>query len=72
MAVNFLFQVVPGKRFNDVVRKIGVSLTTVCMGLPSYQDVTVDGSGLYGVGEIRLMPDLSTKRRIPWYLDSLL
>ncbi|KAF7818658.1 protein fluG [Senna tora] len=58
-------RVVPAKRFNQVVKN-GVGLTSACMGLPSYGDVTTDGSGLTGVGEIKLMPDLSTQRRIPW------
>ncbi|CAN1275941.1 Protein fluG [Linum perenne] len=57
---------IPAKRFNDVVKRNGVGLTFACMGMPSYIDAPADGSNLTGTGEIRLMPDLSTKRKIPW------
>lgn len=60
-------QVVPAKRFNDVVMKNGIGLTFACMGMTSFTDGPADETNLTGVGEIRLMPDLSTKWRIPWY-----
>ncbi|PIA37132.1 hypothetical protein AQUCO_03000006v1 [Aquilegia coerulea] len=56
---------VPAKRFGTVV-KDGVGLTVASMALRSSVDAPADGSGLTGVGEIRLIPDLSTKCRIPW------
>ncbi|KAI9086321.1 hypothetical protein K1719_031775 [Acacia pycnantha] len=59
-------RVVPGKRFNDVFRVHGVGLASTVITMPSYFDTTIEGSGLNAVGEVTLMPDLSTKRRIPW------
>ncbi|CAI0469343.1 unnamed protein product [Linum tenue] len=59
-------RVVPAKRFNDIVKNNGVGLTFACMGMASYIDAPADGSNLTGTGEIRLMPELSTKRKIPW------
>lgn len=41
------------------------------MGMPSFTDGPAEESKLTGVGEIRLIPDLSTKRRIPWYKNAL-
>ncbi|KOM28178.1 hypothetical protein LR48_Vigan511s000100 [Vigna angularis] len=57
---------VPKKRFNDVVVKNGVGLGFAAMGFPSHMDGLAEGSGLTTVGETRLVPDLSTLRRIPW------
>ncbi|TKY52995.1 fluG protein [Spatholobus suberectus] len=57
---------VPKKRFNDIVAKNGVGLAFAAMGFSSHMDGPADGSGLTAVGETRLMPDLSTLRRIPW------
>ncbi|RHN79701.1 putative glutamine synthetase [Medicago truncatula] len=57
---------VPRKRFNDVVSKNGVGLAFAPMGMSSLIDGPAAGSGLGAVGETRLTPDLSTKRRIPW------
>ncbi|CAI9097920.1 OLC1v1034439C1 [Oldenlandia corymbosa var. corymbosa] len=59
-------RVVPEKRFHDVVVKNGVGLTHACMAMTSAVDGPADGTNLTGVGEIRLIPDLSTKYRIPW------
>ncbi|CAN6580955.1 unnamed protein product [Malus baccata var. baccata] len=59
-------RVVPKKRFNDVVIKNGIGLTFASMGMTSLVDGPADETNLTGVGEIRLMPDLSTKRKIPW------
>lgn len=59
-------RVVPGKRFNNVVKNNGVGLTFACMGMTSAIDGPADGTNLTGVGEIRLIPDLSTKLKIPW------
>ncbi|RDX78982.1 fluG, partial [Mucuna pruriens] len=57
---------VPKKRFNDIVARSGVGLAFATMGFSSLMDEPADGSGLNAVGETRLMPDLSTIRRIPW------
>ncbi|KAL5546053.1 hypothetical protein UlMin_005740, partial [Ulmus minor] len=59
-------RVIPAARFYDVVQKNGVGLTFACMGMTSFTDGPADETNLTGVGEIRLIPDLSTKRRIPW------
>ncbi|XVF07814.1 hypothetical protein REPUB_Repub06bG0172400 [Reevesia pubescens] len=59
-------RVVQRKRFEDVVKKYGVGLTCACMAMSSAIDGPADGTNLTGTGEIRLMPDLSTRREIPW------
>ncbi|XP_026403304.1 protein fluG-like isoform X1 [Papaver somniferum] len=59
-------RVIPAKRFYDVVRHKGVGLTFAIMGMTSFTDGPADGTNLTGTGEIRLMPDLSTKRTLPW------
>ncbi|KAL8154344.1 hypothetical protein V2J09_012104 [Rumex salicifolius] len=59
-------RVVPSKRFHDVVKKNGVGLTFACMGMTSFTDGPAPETMLTGVGEIRLIPDLSTMSRIPW------
>lgn len=59
-------RVVQANRFNRSVKKNGVGLTHACMGMPSFTDGPAEESKLTGVGEIRLVPDLSTKRTIPW------
>ncbi|KAF6167712.1 hypothetical protein GIB67_017207 [Kingdonia uniflora] len=58
--------VVPARRFYDVVRKNGVGLSVACMAISSSCDGVADGTNLTAVGEIRLIPDLSTKWKIPW------
>ncbi|XP_050945075.1 protein fluG isoform X1 [Cucumis melo] len=57
---------VPFKRFNDVVKRNGVGLACAAMGMCSFADCTAKGSNLSGVGEIRLLPDLSTRVAVPW------
>ncbi|KAL6585412.1 hypothetical protein OROMI_002056 [Orobanche minor] len=59
-------RVVPQRRFHELVTKHGVGLTCASMGMSSHMDGPADGTNLSGVGEIRLMPDLSTKSVIPW------
>lgn len=62
-------QVIPFMRL-DVIKRNGISLSFACMGLPSYADYPADGTHLTATGETRLMPDLSTKRIVPWYKTS--
>lgn len=57
---------VPLKRFHEVVKKNGLGLTFACMGMTSFMDGPAAESNLTGTGEIRLIPDLSTLRTIPW------
>uniref|UniRef100_A0A165WSI5 GS catalytic domain-containing protein n=1 Tax=Daucus carota subsp. sativus TaxID=79200 RepID=A0A165WSI5_DAUCS len=59
-------RVVQKKRFHDSVKTNGVGLTFASMAMTSAADGPADGTNLSGVGEIRLVPDLSTKCRIPW------
>ncbi|KNA07938.1 hypothetical protein SOVF_167260 [Spinacia oleracea] len=59
-------RVVPLKRFHAVVKKNGVGLTFACMGMTSFMDGPAAESNLTGTGEIRLIPDMSTLRTIPW------
>ncbi|CAK9154660.1 unnamed protein product [Ilex paraguariensis] len=59
-------RVIPEKRFKDSVKKNGVGLTVACMAMSSATDGPAVGTNLSAVGEIRLIPDLSTKCRIPW------
>ncbi|OWM82462.1 hypothetical protein CDL15_Pgr002036 [Punica granatum] len=59
-------RVVPAKRFNEVIVKNGVGLTFACMGMTSAVDGPAEETNLTGTGEIRLIPDLSTKWQIPW------
>lgn len=63
-----LIQVIPAKRFYEVVKNNGVGLAVVSMGMTSFLDAPADGTNLTAVGEIRLVPDLSTKYTIPWYI----
>ncbi|KAK6244644.1 hypothetical protein QUC31_011053 [Theobroma cacao] len=63
--------VVPKKRFDNVVKKNGVGLTFACMGLTSAIDGPAEETNLTGTGEIRLMPDISTRREIPCNVDTL-
>ncbi|KAK3043030.1 hypothetical protein RJ639_002598, partial [Escallonia herrerae] len=59
-------RVVPKMRFKESVEKNGLGLTCASMGMSSSCDGPADETNLTGVGEIRLIPDLSTKCRIPW------
>uniref|UniRef100_A0A2N9IEV6 GS catalytic domain-containing protein n=1 Tax=Fagus sylvatica TaxID=28930 RepID=A0A2N9IEV6_FAGSY len=58
--------VVPTKRFNNVTKKNGVGVAFACMGMTSFADAPADETNLTAVGEFRLIPDLSTRCRIPW------
>lgn len=60
-------QVVPQQRFYSSVEKHGVGLTCACMGMSSTSDGPAVDTNLTASGEIRIVPDLSTKCRLPWY-----
>jgi hypothetical protein len=64
-------QVVPAERFYEITRNKGVGLTFASMGMPSFGDCPADGTNLTGVGEIRLMPDMSTLLSLAWYISLL-
>ncbi|KAK9667806.1 hypothetical protein RND81_13G012400 [Saponaria officinalis] len=59
-------RVVPTNRFHDVITKNGIGLTVACMALTSLRDCVPPETDLTATGEIRLIPDLSTLRTIPW------
>ncbi|CAM6017251.1 unnamed protein product [Sphagnum balticum] len=62
-------RVIPLERFGGVVVSHGVGYTQACMGMTSFSDAPAAGSGVSVVGEIRLMPDMTTKRRLPWFME---
>ncbi|KAJ7533139.1 hypothetical protein O6H91_13G034800 [Diphasiastrum complanatum] len=62
-------RVVPAERFKKVTVSYGVGLTQCCMGMSSHSDGPSEGCGLTAVGEIRLIPDLSTKYQLPWFSE---
>ncbi|GJY60763.1 protein FluG isoform X1 [Tanacetum coccineum] len=62
-------RVVPQQRFNKFVRENGLGLTCASMGMSSAIDGPADETNLTGTGEIRLIPDLSTRRKIPWMMQ---
>ncbi|KAK8950724.1 hypothetical protein KSP39_PZI004774 [Platanthera zijinensis] len=59
-------RVIPVKRFYEIVANTGVGFPVVAMALTSFLDGPADGSNLTGTGEVRLMPDCSTKFQVPW------
>ncbi|XP_055807899.1 protein fluG [Solanum dulcamara] len=59
-------RVVPQQRFYSSVEKHGVGLTCACMGMSSTSDGPAVDTNLTASGEIRIVPDLSTKCRLPW------
>nr|XP_016475392.1 PREDICTED: protein fluG-like isoform X2 [Nicotiana tabacum] len=59
-------RVVPQQRFYSSVGKHGVGLTCACMGMSSTSDGPAVDTNLTASGEIRIVPDLSTKCRLPW------
>ncbi|MCH83320.1 protein fluG-like, partial [Trifolium medium] len=61
-----MFQVIPKKRFYEVVTKDGVGLSFVLMVRTCFLNGAAPGSGLGYVGDTRVNPDLSTIRTIPW------
>jgi hypothetical protein len=62
-------RVIPLERFGGVVISHGVGYTQACMGMTSFSDIPAADSGLSVVGEIRLMPDITTKHRLPWFME---
>ncbi|KAG9456803.1 hypothetical protein H6P81_001311 [Aristolochia fimbriata] len=57
---------VPANRFYEVTVNSGLGLTFASMGMTSFSDGPADRTNLTGVGEIRLIPDLSTILKLPW------
>ncbi|XP_073386225.1 protein fluG isoform X2 [Physcomitrium patens] len=65
-------RVVPRRRFEEVVVEHGVGIPSCIMGMTAHSDFAALGSGLSSVGEVRLMPDLSTKITVPWCSEDAL
>ncbi|KAJ4777257.1 Glutamine synthetase [Rhynchospora pubera] len=59
-------RVVPAGRFYEEVKSKGVGLPRAVMGLVSYKDELPESGTLTLVGEIRLVPDMTTIARLPW------
>lgn len=59
-------QIIPTGRFEEVVVQYGVGLPQCIVAMTSHSDCPAPDTGLSPVGEIRLMPDLSTKVILPW------
>ncbi|XP_027769453.1 protein fluG-like [Solanum pennellii] len=59
-------RVVPQHRYYSSVKKHGVGLTVECMRLSSISDELCKEHSLPYSGEVRVVPDLSTKCKIPW------
>ncbi|XP_049410650.1 protein fluG-like [Solanum stenotomum] len=57
---------VPRQRFYSFVKKHGIGLPRACMGISSVSDSPVEDTNLACSGLITIVPDLSTKCRIPW------
>nr|XP_043629896.1 protein fluG [Erigeron canadensis] len=62
-------RVVPQQRFDTFVKENGLGLTCASMGMSSAMDGPADETNLTGTGEIRLIPDLSTRCKIPWLMQ---
>lgn len=60
-------QVIPQERFYSSVKKHGLGLTIECMGMTSLSDDIAQDTWISPTGEVRTVPDLSTKCRVPWY-----
>eukprot|EP00271_Cylindrocystis_brebissonii_P002922 TRINITY_DN13675_c0_g1_i1.p1 TRINITY_DN13675_c0_g1~~TRINITY_DN13675_c0_g1_i1.p1 ORF type:complete len:850 (+),score=166.67 TRINITY_DN13675_c0_g1_i1:407-2956(+) len=60
-------RVVPWKRYSQTVAEYGVGVTHAIAGCTSFQDGIAPGSGLTSVGEVALVPDASTRRKVPWF-----
>ncbi|CAN6196302.1 unnamed protein product [Urochloa humidicola] len=59
-------RVLPAQRFYDITRNKGIALPLAIMGMPSFSDCPAEGTNLTSVGEMRLIPDMSTIVRLPW------
>ena len=57
---------VPKTKFETVTKVSGASLGLCCVAMTSHADSPAEGSGLTTVGEIRLVPDMTTKQVLPW------
>ena len=53
-------------KFESSTKVHGIGLTKCIMAMPSYSDAPAEGSDLTAVGEIRLVPDIMTRRVLPW------
>lgn len=56
------------KHFYEITKNNGIGLTVASMSMTSYSSCPAKNTNLTAVGEIRIIPDMSTKHRIPWYV----
>jgi glutamine synthetase/predicted TIM-barrel fold metal-dependent hydrolase len=64
-------RIIPTRRFEEVVVQYGVGIAQCIMAMSSHTDCPAPDTGFSPVGEIRLMPDLSTKVILPWAPDTV-
>ncbi|CAI5487031.1 unnamed protein product [Closterium sp. Naga37s-1] len=65
-------RVVPWDRFRTLTCQQGVGLARCIYAFASFVDGPAPGCGLSAVGEVRLMPDVSTLRSLPWCPNQML
>ncbi|CAI5511843.1 unnamed protein product, partial [Closterium sp. Naga37s-1] len=63
---------VPWDRFRTLTCQQGVGLARCIYAFASFVDGPAPGCGLSAVGEVRLMPDVSTLRSLPWCPNQML
>ncbi|CAI5470160.1 unnamed protein product [Closterium sp. Yama58-4] len=70
--VSKYWQVVPWDRFRTLTCQQGIGLARCIYAFASFVDGPAPGCGLSAVGEVRLMPDVSTLRTLPWCPNQML
>ncbi|CAI7904596.1 unnamed protein product [Closterium sp. NIES-53] len=65
-------RVVPWDRFRTLTCQQGIGLARCIYAFASFVDGPAPGCGLSAVGEVRLMPDVSTLRTLPWCPSQML
>lgn len=58
-------RVIPYRKLQDIL-SAGVGLANACLFLPSWGDCPPPDPAANPVGEIRMVPDVSTIHRLPW------
>ncbi|GJP39837.1 hypothetical protein CLOM_g24174 [Closterium sp. NIES-68] len=65
-------RVVPWDRFHTLTCQQGIGLARCIYAFASFVDGPAPGCGLTAAGEVRLMPDVSTLRTLPWCPNQML